>query len=119
MNKDTKSNHPSPSEDSLLQSKICRPMGLWVRVPPGLPDKKLWEITQLSERKTREKVIEEIVEELPTITEEPFRVDVGRDEAGASIDIFLDETQVAQEVMEKYRLMYPKQRIIVIIKTER
>ncbi len=37
MNKDTKSNHPSPSEDSLLQSKISRPVGLRVRFPPPPP----------------------------------------------------------------------------------
>ena len=73
----------------------------------------------MSERKTREKVIDEIVEDLPTITKEPFRVVIGRDEGGASIDIFLDENSVSQEVMEKYRVKYPKQRIIVIIKTER
>ena len=36
MNKDTKGNHSSPSEDSLLQSKISRPLGLQVRVPSSV-----------------------------------------------------------------------------------
>ena len=35
MNKDTKSNHPSPSEDSLLQSKIRRPYGCEGSIPSG------------------------------------------------------------------------------------
>ena len=33
MSKETKGNHPTTSEDSLLQSKICRPMGLRVQIP--------------------------------------------------------------------------------------
>ena len=37
MNKDTKGNHIEPNEDSLLQSKICRPMGLRVQIPLRVP----------------------------------------------------------------------------------